>query len=511
MTKDTSSKIKTVPELARVVEELRAEDKKVVHCHGVFDLLHPGHLKHFEAAKNKGDVLVVTLTKDEFVNRGPGRPIFTERIRAETLAAIECVDYVAINESPTAVEAIKAIKPDVYVKGSEYMARDEDITGKIHDEEAAVESVGGRLDFTDEVTFSSSNLINSYLFPYPDETKEFFRDISGRYSPGDFERMLIGVEDLKVLVVGDIIIDEYLYCTPFGKSQKDNIIAVRHEGAEVFAGGVLAAANHIAGFCENVTLATCLGTDNDFGEFVRENVRSNIDLKLFDWDDAPTVVKQKFVEPTAMRKLFEVCHFADTHRLSEAAEQALIGYLETAIPEFDLVLVADFGHGVITPRIVELLCAKAKFLAINVQTNSANIGFNLVTKFPRADYVCIDEPELRLACHDRFSDVETLMAKISHQLECDRVVCTLGGRGCAVYSRGGEFLQVPVFSREIVDTIGAGDAYFSTTAPCVAKGYPPEVIGFVGNAVGAMSVLVVGNRSSVERTPLLKYIGTLLK
>ncbi len=174
MTGKIDSKIKSLSELACALEALREKGKKIVHCHGVFDLLHPGHFKHFEAAKQKGDILVVTLTKDEFVNKGPGRPIFNQYLRQESLAALQCIDFVALNEGPTAVEAIKKLKPDFYVKGKDYERKEDDITGKIFEEESVVRSVGGELYFTDEITFSSSSLINTYLAPYPEESKDFF-------------------------------------------------------------------------------------------------------------------------------------------------------------------------------------------------------------------------------------------------------------------------------------------------------------------------------------------------
>ncbi|MFA4854916.1 MAG: adenylyltransferase/cytidyltransferase family protein, partial [Candidatus Omnitrophota bacterium] len=85
MKRDPQAKIKTINELASILEKLRKEGKKIAHCHGCFDLLHPGHLKHFQAAKNKGDVLVVTLTKDEYVNKGPGRPVFNHHLRADSI------------------------------------------------------------------------------------------------------------------------------------------------------------------------------------------------------------------------------------------------------------------------------------------------------------------------------------------------------------------------------------------------------------------------------------------
>src|SRR3989338_5433489 len=114
------NKIKALDELACIIQQFKEKGKKIVQCHGVFDLLHPGHIRHFEAAKREGDMLIVTLTKDKYVNKGPGRPVFNQRLRAESIAALECVDYVAINDWPTATNAIKKLKPHIYAKGSDY-------------------------------------------------------------------------------------------------------------------------------------------------------------------------------------------------------------------------------------------------------------------------------------------------------------------------------------------------------------------------------------------------------
>lgn len=511
MARDTNYKVKTIEELSRIVGRLRKKGKKIVHCHGVFDLLHPGHIKHFEAAKEKGDILVVTLTKDEYVNKGPGRPIFNQYLRAETIAAMECVDFVAINEWPTAIETIRKLRPHYYVKGSDYAQKDEDLTGKIYEEEQAVKSIGGMMHFTNEISFSSTALINTFLTPYPEEAKDFFLKFKRSYSSGDIVSMLKKVKDTRVLVIGDIIIDEYHYCAGMGKSQKDNIIATKFLNEEVFAGGVLAAANHLAGFCENVTLLSSIGLQNDYRDFIQKHLKANIKTNFYYRKDAPTVVKRRFVDPNFLTKLFEICYLADTQPLPKHLEDQIEDYLNSNIKKFDMVLVADFGHGLITPKIVKTICKKAKFLAVNVQTNSANLGFNLITKFPRADYICIDEPEIRFACHDRFSNLEKLILQINKHLSCDRIIITRGHRGSLAYSKKNGFTAVPIFSKEVVDRIGAGDAYFSVTSPCVFKDNPMEAVGFIGNAVGAMKVLIVGNRASVEPVALYKYITTLIK
>lgn len=505
------AKIKKIDEIAAILESFRNQGKKIVHCHGVFDLLHPGHIKHFEAAKKMGDVLVVTLTRDEHVNRGPGRPIFNQNLRAESIAAIGCVDFVSVNEWATATDTIKKLKPHFYVKGSDYAKKEDDVTGKIYDEEEAVKSVGGMLHFTDEISFSSTSLINNFLNPYPDEAKHFFLNFKERYNSADIINYLGEISGKKILVIGDVIIDEYHYCVGMGKTQKDNIIATKFLNKETFAGGVLAAANHLSGFCGNVTLLSSIGMENDYKDFINEHIKSNIKTDFFYCKNSPTVVKRRFVDPNFLTKLFEICYLNEANCLPPAIENKISSYLNARLKDFDMVMVTDFGHGLITPKIIRLLSKKAKFLAVNVQTNSSNIGFNVVTKFPRADYICIDEPEIRLAAQDKFSNIEKLMLKISKKLNCGKIIITRGHRGSLAYSKKEGFSEIPVFSKEVIDRIGAGDAYFSITAPCALIDKPLEAIGFIGNAVGAMKVLIVGNRSSVEPAPLYKYITALLK
>ncbi|MDA8104288.1 MAG: adenylyltransferase/cytidyltransferase family protein [Nitrospiraceae bacterium] len=154
-------KIYEINELAVIIRGLKAGGRKIVHCHGCFDLMHPGHIKYFQAAKKMGDVLVVTVTPDVYVDKGPGRPVFDQSLRAESIAALECVDYVAINKWPTAEETLRALKPDCYVKGQEFKTL-QDRTGKIQKEYEVVREIGAEIRFTHEIVFSSSKLLAQY-------------------------------------------------------------------------------------------------------------------------------------------------------------------------------------------------------------------------------------------------------------------------------------------------------------------------------------------------------------
>ncbi|MFH1037518.1 MAG: PfkB family carbohydrate kinase [PVC group bacterium] len=506
----TSDKIKTLDELEKIIAGLKKKGKKVVLSHGVFDLLHPGHIKHFEAARRLGDVLVVTLTEDRYVGKGPGRPVFNQRLRAETLAAIESVDYVAINQWPTAIETLKKLKPDVYAKGSDYADRSQDLTGEISNEEKAVQEAGGRIHFTDEISFSSTELLNVHFSVYHEEADQFLREFRKKYRADRIIKMMKDLKKLKVLVVGDPIIDEYHYCQPMGKAWKETVITARYLDRESFAGGVLATANHIAGFCGKVDLATCLGRENTQEEFIRKRLKPNITPTFFYRDDAPTVTKRRYVDPAFLSKMFEVC-FLNTRTPPPEVTEQVCDHLARVCPGYDLVIASDFGNGFIDEEIVKTLCGKSRFLAVNTQTNSANTGFNLITKYPKADYVCIDEPEIRLALSDKYGSLEDMILRIADRLRCRRVTVTRGHNGSMGYAPESGFAEVPVLSKEIVDRIGAGDAYLAVTSACGAAGYPMDMVGFVGNAVGALAVRIVCNRESVEPIPLYKFVTALLR
>jgi rfaE bifunctional protein nucleotidyltransferase chain/domain len=154
-------KIFYLNELAEKISSLKSQGLKIVHCHGCFDVMHPGHIKYFQASKKMGDILVVTVTPDKFIDKGPGRPVFDQGLRAESIAALECVDYVAVNRWPTAQETLRLLLPDYYVKGQEF-EKLQDKTGKIQKEVEVVKEIKAEMRFTHEVVFSSTKLISEH-------------------------------------------------------------------------------------------------------------------------------------------------------------------------------------------------------------------------------------------------------------------------------------------------------------------------------------------------------------
>jgi rfaE bifunctional protein kinase chain/domain len=508
----THHKLQPIQTLARTLEQLRKDRPgiRIVHCHGVFDLLHVGHLRYLRAARQLGDALVVTVTPDQYVNKGPHRPAFTAELRAEHVAALDCVSFAAVNEWASAVEPITLLRPDLYVKGSEYRGDTIKPDTPIFREKQAVESVGGQLAFTDEIVFSSSNLLNRFFSDLPSGTKRWLEDFNQRYGIDAVERAFTAAKPLKLLVIGEVIIDQYLYCEAIGKSSKEPTLVVKRGECETFAGGILAVANNATACCERVTVLTQLGDRETYEDFCREHLDARVDAHLLTRHDSPTIVKQRFVDAYFFSKLLEVYTINDAP-MSEADNQLWCEALERQVAEADAVLVIDFGHGLMTPEAVEKVCDGAKFLAVNVQANAGNLGYNVIDKYPRADLLCIAQNELRLNFRDKTGDLHNMLEAAGRKMHARAAVVTRGKNGCLTWDAQSGRNHLPAVAAKVVDRVGAGDTFLSVMTPLLAAGASAEVAAFAASVAGAEAVATVGHRRYLDSLSLLKHATTLLK
>ncbi len=498
-------------ELIHAVERDRAEGKKVVLCHGVFDLLHLGHIRHLNKARELGDVLVVTVTPDVYVNKGPGRPAFSEELRAEAIAALESVDYVAVNKWATAVHTIESLKPDIYVKGSDYREASEDKTEGIIFEKEAIESVGGELVFTDEITFSSSSLINKHMPLFSQKMNSYLKEFTSSHSYREIEENIEELKGLKVLVVGESIIDDYHYCRTMGKSGKDPILAACYQKSETFVGGVLAVANHVASFCDDVSVLSFLGNKESYEPFIRKQMNEKIDLRFMTMHNrASTIVKRRFLEHYPFQKLFEV-YIMDDDEACEEDSSLLEKNLKELLPQYDVVIVTDYGHGMFTPKTINLLCSEAKFLAVNTQVNAGNQGFNTCSKYPRADFICISENELRIDVRSKQRPLEEIVNQEAVKSGFSKFLITRGNQGVVCFDKKEGYLEIPAFSGKIIDRVGAGDSVLAVSSLCVARDCSMDVVGLLGNAVGFHTVQTMCNRSAIDKLALLRTLEHSLK
>lgn len=500
------------------MKELRAkfkrEGKTVVLCHGVFDLVHPGHIIYFQQAKAMGDVLVVSYTAARYVRKGPGRPYFDDEMRKTMLSAIGCIDYVMMSDGYTADDMIETVEPDLYVKGQEYAKAEDDITGKIGEEVALVRKHGGDVRYTSGQVFSSTKLINTAFPALTEEVKEYMQDFKQRYTMDDIKAYTEKMQDLKVLVVGDVIIDEYVFCEVQGLMSKNVAYSARLHRDEKYLGGSIAIARHIASFCNNVKLMAVVGKEPEFEPTFKRVLPEEIAVDFVYSDEYPTIVKKRYVSEDVKKdevdKVFVINNIPLDMSIDKPAKTAFREKLERNLKEYDLVVLCDFGHGLIDRKTREIIEKQAKTLVINCQTNSSNYGTNLITKYTRADAFSLDDKELKLAFSDynSASHQEKLAMLSNHLHSCGWH--TMGVQGAEVIDENENIMRCPALTNKTKDTIGAGDAFFSLAALCTGVEAPWEIGTFMGNIAAALAANIVGNKKPVEKVNVLKYASTLM-
>ncbi len=504
------AKIISADVLAERLEVARTEGLRIAMCHGVFDLLHPGHLRHLAHAKELADVLVVSITADRFVNKGPGRPAFTESLRAESLASLESVDFVMITPDATALPAISAIKPDFYVKGGDYVDEDADVTGNIRLERELVESFGGELVHTDEIVFSSSELINRYLPQHSDAASEWIARIREQFSIEEITGWLDRIAALRVVAVGEAIIDVYTECEALGKASKDPVLCFSRGSSVSHAGGILAVAGHCSGLGATTTVITGINHVNHDDQELNLLRERGVDLRAVDIDPRPTIRKERLIDNRTGARVLEIYDMDDSP-LSLEAEQDFIQAIRDKAANADVVIVADYGHGLISDASIQALADLPLFLAVNTQVNAGNRGFNSVSRYPRADFATLNGSEARLEVRRRHVDLGTFIPALQVKLGAMGILITLGGAGLDLYSQDGSISHAPALAPFVKDRVGAGDAVLTITALLAAVDAPPALIGFLGNLVGAWAVSFLGNEQSLDRATLSKAILSTLK
>jgi rfaE bifunctional protein nucleotidyltransferase chain/domain len=297
------SKIVCFEDLSAIRE--RHPGERLVLCHGVFDLLHVGHLEHFETAHQFGDRLIVSLTPDEFVNKGPGRPYYNVSQRLKMVGALEAVDYVVINQHPHAIELIDALRPDVFVKGAEFQSG-RDVTGAIQKEKTAIESYGGRIEFTHDEAHSSGQLLNRFFGIWDKNQSAFIDTLKDRHNPSNILDLVQAFSSKRVLVLGEPIIDHYVFCAPKSLSSKSPSVSVQRLYEEEYPGGVLAVANHLASLGCQVDLLVADNGGEAIDLLLEKGLDDSVNLEREKMEFIPTVRKTRFVAEFQSEKLFEV-------------------------------------------------------------------------------------------------------------------------------------------------------------------------------------------------------------
>ncbi len=503
-------KIFDINELSKICLELKRKKNKIALCHGVFDLLHPGHIYHFKQAKEKADILIVSVTSDKNVLKGPGKPFFGEKYRINSLAALEIIDYVVLSNEQSALKTIKKIKPNFYIKGSDYKKLNDDITGKINLEKKEVKKIGGEIVFTTGPVFSSSKIINKEFF-YSDEQNKFFEKLKSKYNIQTVMSYIDRLFNYKALIVGETIIDEYVFCNPIGKSGKETYMVFQQEKAEKYLGGILSMAQNLSALVKNVNVLTSIGSIESHKKKIIRELNKNINFNFITKKNSPTILKKRFIESIDNTKLLGIYSFNEDKYLGEE-ERLLINKFKKLKKKVDLLILSDYGHGFFSKKLRREISKLNKFTSINAQVNSSTIGYHTISKYKKSNLVLMNEKELRHELRDKNSNHIELMKKLQKIIKCEFIAITQGKRGATIYStKNKRIIHVPAFARNVVDKVGAGDALFPILSICLKAKIPMDLSLFIASISAAINSENYASRTTLNKIYFKKFIEHCLK
>ena len=313
-----------------------------------------------------------------------------------------------------------------------------------------------------------------------------------------------------MVVVGEAILDEYVFCSTLGQSTKAPNVVGRFQAEERFLGGALAVANHLSAFCGQVQLLAMVGDEANAQQDIRARLRPEVQPHFVIHRGAPTTVKRQFREAYFATILFEL-DYLDDSPLAAPERAELDAWLQDTLPDADLVLVPDYGHGMLDEALIGLLCDRAPFLAVTTPASAANLGYHTISRYPRVDYFTLAEQDLRLDRRSRQGDVKPMLTELTEKLGAQQSLLTVGNKGCIGYSPADGFVTAPALAVRVVDRLGAGEAAFAATSVGAFLGLPLEQLAFLCNVAGAEAVSVMGNSRFLDELSFRRTVESLLR
>ncbi len=328
--------------------------------------------------------------------------------------------------------------------------------------------------------------------------------IKSAFDMDKISKILDKTKNVEVLIIGDTIIDEYVFVHMKGRAVKDPILSTSFMYEEKYAGGVLAIANHASDFVKNITLVTLIGDTNSQIEFIKNNLNENISLKTFTKLKSPTIVKKRYIDAYRNNKLFKIEYMNDAP-ISPELSSEIIEFLEEELPKYDMVIVSDFGHGFINDKIRDVISSKSKFVALNVQSNSSNMGYNYANLYKSPDFLVMNEEEMRMPLMMRFEDVDFVVEKFAERFDAKKFIVTVGKNG-SIFKCDDKTYKIPALASSVKDTVGAGDALFTMASLMVYSDVDNNIVPFLANCAAGVKVSYMGNKKYVSKERLKNFI-----
>jgi rfaE bifunctional protein kinase chain/domain/rfaE bifunctional protein nucleotidyltransferase chain/domain len=480
-----SHKIKTPEELAKILGK-PPRAKKVIMCHGTFDVVHPGHVRHLLYAKSKGDILVASLTSDAYITKANFRPYVPQELRAFNLAALEAVDYVVIDRDPTPIENLKIIQPDYFAKGYEYTSTG--LPPKTQEEKDTVEAYGGEILFTPgDIVYSSSAIIEAEAPAIA--TEKLMALLEGEnLTLKDLRNAVDKFQGIKVHVVGDLIVDSYTHTVLIGGMTKTPTMSVRFQDKQDFVGGAGIVAKHLHAAGADVTFSTVLGNDA-LAEFALKDLEAaGVKCEPIVDTTRPTTNKNAIV--AGGYNLLKV-DTLDNRSISEKILAELADRISKV--KADIVVFSDFRHGMFNRDTIPVLIKAIPEGAFRVADSQVATRWGNILEFQGFDLITPNEREARFALGDQDSVVRPLGLKLYKEANCKTLILKLGERGLMTFRSIPKkeedvraFVALDSFTEKVVDAVGSGDALlaYATLGLYVTK----NVV--VASALGSFSAAI---------------------
>ena len=476
------------------------KSKKTVMCHGVFDVLHYGHITHFEEAKKRGDLLIVSITDDKFVSKGPDRPIFNSIIRAKSLLSLKVVDFVIISKDFDCINTLKIIRPDYFAKDIEYLDKNHNSNITFEKEKKYLKKIKSKLIFTKQKNLSSSEIIK-LKFNNDNNTQRYIKSINKKFNFSNIEKTINKIKNLEVCLIGDPIIDKYTFCQTEGISSKSPTLASIFKKKEKYLGGVLAISEMANSLGAKVNLITYGNKSN-----IQKNFNNKINyISINKSKKIPEI--ERIINTGRLEKLHQMYHFNNTSK-KRFILPTFVKKLKPFIKKKIIILVIDFGFNFFEETFFKFM-SKTKY-SVNTHTNSINKNFNHISKYKNSKYFSINLNEY---CLDRRLNIDGDLIKLKNYIikkeKHLNFSITMGKRG-SIFLKNGKIYDCPAFFKNVIDTTGCGDAYFIVTSILNSLNIEPELIPLIGNIYAGLHANIIGNKTFVSNDALLKNLKLLL-
>lgn len=485
-------KIRSATEIADAIGQ-RPRKKKVIMCHGTFDIVHPGHVRHLLYAKSKGDLLVASLTADAHIAKANFRPFVPQELRAFNLAALEMVDFVVIDQNPTPIENIGIIKPDYFAKGYEYTK--DGLHPRTAEEKAAIEAYGGEIIFTPgDIVYSSSHIIETEPPAIATEKLMALMEAVG-LTFGSLREALDKFAGIRVHVVGDTIVDSYTHTTLIGGMTKTPTMSVRFENRTDFVGGAGIVAKHLKSAGAEVTFSTVLG-DDALAEFALKDLEAaGVHCNPIIDETRPTTNKNAII--AGGYNLLKV-DTLDNRSISERIMRTLCEQIKDT--ETDIVVFCDFRHGMFNRDTIPQLTEAIPANVFRVADSQVASRWGNILEFSGFDLITPNEREARFALGDQDSVVRPLGLELYRRAACRTLILKLGERGLLTFRSVPQkaedvraFFALDSFADRIVDAVGSGDALLAYAALALYSTKDPLIASILGSLSAAVECQHEGN------------------